>query len=216
MLYNGFPSAPDPVPVPALDEKEPLAIFNNTSGRAATDCSNEGLYKADADASPRAAAKPVPETTFPASDQDVWARAGVAPRAALKENYVFEYPDWVRLIVAKGNLYEVFATRSKVKAGDNDRVVGARAAICWADAATGPRPDTPISPRPTAVETKFLRSRSPSRSSTVRATSAWTAPPRRAKARRPRPAALTGTSTPASGARRRSSRSIRRTTVRRP
>jgi len=53
-------------------------------------------------------------------------------RDELHENYIFNYPNWIRLLIAGGNLFDVFSERSIAKNGEN-RVVGARAAVCWYD-----------------------------------------------------------------------------------
>jgi hypothetical protein len=46
-------------------------------------------------------------------------------------NYIVDYPNWTRLVVAQGNLCDVFDQRTPDKAG---QVVGARAAVRWIDA----------------------------------------------------------------------------------
>lgn len=46
-------------------------------------------------------------------------------------NYVVDYPNWTRLVVAQGNLCDVFDQRMPDKDG---QVVGARAAVRWVDA----------------------------------------------------------------------------------
>lgn len=63
-------------------------------------------------------------------------------RPQLFENYIFNYPDWTRLVIAGGNFFDVFAERSVAKAGE-DRVVGARAAVCWCDTSALMPPGNP-------------------------------------------------------------------------
>jgi len=46
-------------------------------------------------------------------------------------NYVADYPDWTRLVIALGNVFDVFDQRSP---GSPIGVSGARAAVCWHDA----------------------------------------------------------------------------------
>src|SRR5262249_45256124 len=45
---------------------------------------------------------------------------------------ICEYPDWSRLVLAKGNAFDVFDQRTPDDA--NNKVVGARAAVSWVDA----------------------------------------------------------------------------------
>lgn len=52
-------------------------------------------------------------------------------------NYIADYPDWTRLVTAKGNLFDVFDKRVAEK--DANSVVGARAGVRWVDA-TAPFP----------------------------------------------------------------------------
>jgi hypothetical protein len=50
-----------------------------------------------------------------------------------KDVYLYDYPDWTRLTLARGNVFDVFDRRAP-DVPDNDRVVGARAAVRWLDA----------------------------------------------------------------------------------
>jgi hypothetical protein len=95
-----------------------LAIFVNTFDDTIGGASKEGIYKPDA------GAKLPWYTTKPAAG---------APEE--NENYVIDRPGWVRMIAAKGNLFDVFDRRTVVSApADPDYdVVGARAAVCWVD-----------------------------------------------------------------------------------
>lgn len=63
-------------------------------------------------------------------------------------NYVSEYPNWTRLAVLRGNLFDVFDQRTQNVAG---QTVGARAAMRWVDATTSPNgvaQGQSLSPRP--------------------------------------------------------------------
>lgn len=62
-------------------------------------------------------------------------------------NHLTDYPDWTRLVLAQGNLFDVFDRRTP----DGDGVVGARAAVRWIDATAAPwgvAPDALLWPRP--------------------------------------------------------------------
>ena len=52
------------------------------------------------------------------------------PAVVTDRNYLADYPDWVRLIVMRGNLHDVFDRRT---VDTIDGVVGARAAVMWED-----------------------------------------------------------------------------------
>jgi hypothetical protein len=63
-------------------------------------------------------------------------------------NYISEYPNWTRLLVLRGNLFDVFDQRTPNVAG---QVVGARAAMRWVDATStgiGVAPTKELTPRP--------------------------------------------------------------------
>ena len=87
-----------------------VAIFSHRFDDQLPDTEFHGLYKMLAPVSP-----PV---DLPASDVPV------------TDNYLFDYADWTRLVVAQGNLFDVFDKRTPDVAG---RVVGARAAVRWVD-----------------------------------------------------------------------------------
>jgi hypothetical protein len=53
-------------------------------------------------------------------------------------NYIAEYPEWTRLLVMKGNLFDVFDRRTT-----SGQVIGARAAVRWVESASKGPPDTP-------------------------------------------------------------------------
>ncbi len=54
-------------------------------------------------------------------------------RIDMKSNYLADTARWVRLVAAKGNLYDVFDQRVKFDSSRAKKTVGARAAICWED-----------------------------------------------------------------------------------
>lgn len=56
------------------------------------------------------------------------------------KNYISDYPDWTRLVMVQGNLYDVFDQRTAAVAGND--VVGARAAVRWVDATKKLAPST--------------------------------------------------------------------------
>ena len=97
--------------------------------------SPEGIYKIGADAT---------KTFFPYTDI-----------AMPVKYYVHDYPDWTRLVIVNGNMYEAFAERTP-DAGANE-VVGARAAVNWEDAvAAGQPPTNQINPRPALTNKAFF------------------------------------------------------------
>ena len=76
-----------------------------------------------------------------------------------KPGYLTDYPDWTRLVLAQGNLFDVFADRTPDSPAA-DRVVGARAGVRWVDAtagATGVASHNPLEPRPGPTLQPFLR-----------------------------------------------------------
>jgi hypothetical protein len=93
------------------DEDQWVLLFSHTFSAGAS-LSAEGIFK------PAAAPK---EGLYPWSDVHV--------DRFDDDSYVYfrEYPDWTRLIVAAGLLFEVFDQRTS----DADEVVGARAAVLW-------------------------------------------------------------------------------------
>ncbi|MBT8399867.1 MAG: hypothetical protein KJO98_05270, partial [Rhodothermia bacterium] len=67
------------------------------------------------------------------------------PSSEKNRNYVVEYPNWTRLIAAQGNLFDAFDQRTPDR---ENRVVGARAAVRWLDAAALSSPGNVLAPRP--------------------------------------------------------------------
>ncbi len=97
--------------------------------------SPDGVYKIGADAT---------KTFFPYTDI-----------AMPVKYYVHDYPDWTRLVIVNGNMYEAFADRTPDN-GSNE-VVGARAAVNWVDAvAAGKPPTNEVNPRPPATKKDFF------------------------------------------------------------
>jgi len=88
------------------------------------DLSSTGLWKPDTAAKKSFLSKK-PDTATPAAGTNPGAKAVEKDR-----NYISQYPNWTRLIVAAGNLYDVFERRTKNSA---TRVVGARAAVRYVD-----------------------------------------------------------------------------------
>ena len=84
------------------------AIFSH-SFESGTDLSYMGLYKSDTGNNLSYLTK--------------------MPQSEKTRNYIADYPDWTRLVVAQGNLFDVFDKRTKT--GD---VIGARAAVRWVNA----------------------------------------------------------------------------------
>lgn len=85
----------------------------------------------------------------PGAVKTYFSDASVATKA-----YVTDYPNWTRLVVAQGNLFEAFAERT-IDDAAND-VVGARAAVRWVDSvAVGTAAGNALSPRPARVDKDF-------------------------------------------------------------
>ncbi len=55
-------------------------------------------------------------------------------RIKLPANYVADYSGWIRLVAAKGNLYDVFHKRTKFDSAKPKLPTGARAGVAWVDA----------------------------------------------------------------------------------
>lgn len=71
------------------------------------------------------------------------------------KHYVHDYPDWTRLVVVNGNLYEAFADRTPDTGAHT--VIGARAANMWVDSvAAGQPPTNAVNPRPTTTTKPFF------------------------------------------------------------
>ena len=85
--------------------------FNDTLPGGAARYTKQGLYKS--------VAAPAFSDDVPYSDVQV------------QNNYIFDYPDWTRMVAALGNIFEVFDQRTP---NSPTAVVGARAAVRWVDA----------------------------------------------------------------------------------
>ncbi len=96
-----------------------IYVHNFTRG---TDLSFDGLYKADT-----------------ANNNATTTQQPVAPAVERDRNYISDYPNWTRLVLAFGNMFDVFDRRTADNAAA-DRVVGARAAVRLVDA-TAPFPN---------------------------------------------------------------------------
>ncbi|QQS36582.1 MAG: hypothetical protein IPM56_01110 [Ignavibacteriales bacterium] len=123
-----------------VDQNERIAIFSNLFGKdpANSDVSELGIFK--------------PDTSEPYFSQKV-------ERVKNNINYIADYPDWTRLVVYKGNLFESFDQRTVEGKGD---IVGARAAVRWVDATNqttdgvGKTPGNSFSTRPSPVIKSFF------------------------------------------------------------
>lgn len=69
----------------------------------------------------------------------------LVPTVVTDRNYLADYPAWTRLIVMRGNLYDVFDRRTLDSA---DGVVGARAGIQWIDLTARGGPPNAVVPGP--------------------------------------------------------------------
>ena len=90
-----------------------VAIFCNTfakSGPSSADLSNVGLYKPDT-----------------GNNQPYFTQR---PSEETDRNYIADYPDWTRLVIAQGNLFDVFDKRTP---DSPNGVVGARAGVRYLD-----------------------------------------------------------------------------------
>ena len=95
---------------PSTDTANRVAIFHH-SFAGGTDLSDCGLYKPD--------------------DSNRRAYLSQHPSIENNRNYIADYPDWTRLVITQGNLFDCFDKRV---AAEPDGVVGARAAVLWVDA----------------------------------------------------------------------------------
>ncbi len=96
-------------------------------------------------------------------DQGVWKLGADAtkpffPYSEVKmpvKYYLHDYPDWTRVIIVNGNMYESFADRTP-DTGAHE-VIGARAATMWVDSvAAGQPPTNQVNPRPAATTKPFF------------------------------------------------------------
>ncbi len=123
-----------------VDQNERVAIFSNLFGPDPknSDVSALGIFK--------------PDSSEPYFSQKV-------ERVKNNINYIADYPDWTRLVVFKGNLFEAFDQRLTK---DTDEFVGVRAAVNWVDATTqtsdgvGKTPGNSFTSRPAPVAKNFF------------------------------------------------------------
>ncbi len=126
------------VKVAPLDDKhwnpaKRCAVFHHrfkdkaVDGGALANVSKTGLYRPDTGGNVSYQSE-VPSGTA----------AGTAGDTTVEKdrNYIADYPDWTRLVIALGNVFDVFDQRSPASPIG---VSGARAAVCWHDA-TAARP----------------------------------------------------------------------------
>ncbi len=142
VLYSAAGAALSPLP--ALAAADRVTIFGHRFTNELPNSGPQGLYK-DMPAAAAASPLDLPFSNVPTTD-----------------NYLFDYPDWTRLVVAQGNLFDVFDRRSPDSATAT-RVVGARAAVRWVD--TGAPPGIAVfnsagnpAPAATALAPTFSRS----------------------------------------------------------
>lgn len=107
------------------------AIFYHTFDNTGTDTSTVGLYKPDAGSK---------KSYFSTTD-------------VTSKYYVTEYPNWTRLIVAQGNLFDVFDQRTE---DGKAEAVGARAGVRWVDAVSISPSQAVLNPRPARTDKPFI------------------------------------------------------------
>lgn len=115
VLYDNSTGALRPLPPQAPVAPERVAIFHHRFDDSLAGATKHGIFK------PLAHAGAPDPLDLPRSD--------VTPN----NNYILEYPDWTRLIAARGCLFDVFDQRCPDSAVAT-QVVGARAAVRWIDA----------------------------------------------------------------------------------
>lgn len=101
-----------------------VAIYHHRFSPGAN-MSNEGVWK--------------PGTTVTVNQPYPWSDVVLEPAnkyggSASERYYITDYPDWARIVLAQGNVFDAFDTRTT----DTCSVVGARAAVRWIDATTAP------------------------------------------------------------------------------
>ena len=99
-----------------------IALFCNTfsnKGPQKNDLSSEGLYKPDG----RAFIGGTIPNTFTGNNLGFFTQL---PKDEKDRNYISDYPDWTRLAITQGNVFDIFDKRTVEGKGD---VVGARAGV---------------------------------------------------------------------------------------
>ena len=124
-----------------------ISIFCNTfshSGPNSDDLSSEGLFKPDG----KAFIDGTNIKTFTSNNNGFFTQL---PTDEKTRNYISDYPDWTRLIIAQGNFFDVFDKRT---IDGKEDVTGARAAVSILDVFASPatfvqpRTDRPRLPAP--------------------------------------------------------------------
>lgn len=124
-----------------------ISIFCNSfsrSGPNSDDLSSEGLFKPDG----KAFIDGTNIKTFTSNNNGFFTQL---PTDEKTRNYISDYPDWTRLIIAQGNFFDAFDKRTIEGQGD---VTGARAAVSILDVFASPstfvqpRTDRPRLPAP--------------------------------------------------------------------
>jgi len=155
VLYRGDPKKGELTkPLELLKEVEKVLVFSNTFAEdASSKVNKEGVYRQAPEIKEESGQKHT-DVFFPSSEDVVVERAG----KKVKENYIKEYPDWTRLVIAKGSMFDAFDKRTVADDGNTDRVVGARAAVCWFDSENEniEPPGKKIVPRPKLISTPFF------------------------------------------------------------
>lgn len=123
----------------ALDPKDKLAIFCNRFRDTQPD--DTGV---DATMSPLGIHDP--------DNDEPWFSKPVE-RIKNNANYIAEYPDWVRLVIYQGKLYDVFDKRTPEVAG---QVTGARAGVFYVDSPGLQKPRKELDPRPATTNKNFF------------------------------------------------------------
>ncbi|HYS08601.1 MAG TPA: phage baseplate assembly protein V [Myxococcales bacterium] len=86
---------------------------------------------------------------------DANQKSFVSEAAVATKGYISDYPNWTRLVMAQGNLFEAFAERTADDPANE--VVGARAAVRWVDSiAVGTAAGNTLSPRPARTDKDFF------------------------------------------------------------
>ncbi|MEO8232499.1 MAG: OmpA family protein, partial [Ignavibacteriota bacterium] len=81
----------------------------------------------------------------PVTDSEYISENEVAATRSDKVAQIVDYPDWVRVVAAQGNIFEAFDLRTP---DSNNGVTGARAAVRWVDSASIVTPGHDINTRP--------------------------------------------------------------------
>jgi hypothetical protein len=105
-----------PAFMPALTVPDRVAVFNHRFNDTLPNSTKHGVFKL---LTPPPDPLHTPSTDIP-----------------VVENYIYDYPDWTRLVTARGSLFDVFDQRTPDDA-DPTHAVGARAGVRWKDGTIG-------------------------------------------------------------------------------